>query len=131
MQYIKVNSINRRPATCAVCKDNQGPAIDTRRDIVKFGRLYVCERCVREMAVALGLPHPDDHERVCAEHEALTQRTAEQEETIASLQTQLEAAASDVFAQLTARVLAPAPRGRRGTRKARKPAEQPEQGSNA
>lgn len=134
MKYKTVNTYRSRPGTCAVCKDSDGPGIDTGRDFGRNARLYVCKRCVREMATALDMPHPDEHAHALADVDELTEKVEALNASVSQLTAQLDAATNPAFEQLLSRVAAVPPRkaGARSARRTpRKAADGPEGGSEA
>ena len=48
------------PGRCVGCHSSQGPLVDTLvEELVPTGRVYVCERCVGEMARLFGWSDPE------------------------------------------------------------------------
>ena len=71
---MKRNSATLAPGCCWICRNNEGPFIDTQRDlgpVAADGQLYICDRCVGEMGVHLAYPTKDSNELLRRDNDAL------------------------------------------------------------
>ncbi len=72
------------PSTCGVCGNAHGAMADTRVEN-RLGRLYVCERCVRDMARLFGMVEASEIAEVRLIVGDLEAKVAEQEGELAEL----------------------------------------------
>ena len=55
LEFIVVPHATFLPHVCAGCGGSEGPMIDTHRELIGLGRIYVCALCTKRAATALGL----------------------------------------------------------------------------
>lgn len=79
-----VESARMSPAVC-ICSSHAGPFADTKLNHPMYGWIYICERCVGEIAAVFGFETPAQVADRVAREEAL-------ETTVADLEASLEEA---------------------------------------
>ncbi len=55
LEFITVDYPKLPPHSCAACGAQTGPLVDTHREIIGVGRVYICDLCVRRAASVRGL----------------------------------------------------------------------------
>ena len=63
IQYVRYDGPLAHPGAC-VCGSQKRPVVDTVRELPGYGRVYLCELCVRMSALAFGWVDGDSHDRL-------------------------------------------------------------------
>jgi len=55
LEYVVIDHPPLAPQACVGCTRQQGPTLDMQREILGYGRLYLCLRCAKNAARLFGL----------------------------------------------------------------------------